>query len=306
MNSKKSNWLFLTIILVHFAVVAFLLVMGDRIPFGIIANLIVSEGIIIVPALLFLFLSGSRRNEILRFHKIKISSAFMIVLFTFLIMPLVTVLNAISMFFTENAVVAMQEEILSVTFPVMLFMIGIFGPFCEEFVFRGMVYGGYVKSGSRFWAILLSALLFGLMHMNFNQAIYAFVIGLMLSLLMEATGSLWASMLCHMIFNSEQVCLMYLSTKVLGLISEQELENVQMTQESLIVALSGYLVIAAVTTPIAFCVLAWIAKNEGQAEALKQIWTGRGEKKEYMVTVPLVIAVVLCLAYMSLEFILLR
>lgn len=306
MNSKKSNWLFLTIILVHFAVVAFLLVMGDRIPFGIIANLIVSEGIIIVPALFFLFLSGSRRNEILRFHKIKISSALMIVLFTFLIMPLVTVLNAISMFFTENAVVAMQEEILSVTFPVMLFMIGVFGPFCEEFVFRGMVYGGYVKSGSRFWAILLSALLFGLMHMNFNQAIYAFVIGLMLSLLMEATGSLWASMLCHMIFNSEQVCLMYLSTKVLGLISEQELENVQMTQESLIVALSGYLVIAAVTTPIAFCVLAWIAKNEGRAEALKQIWTGRGEKKEYMITVPLVIAVVLCLAYMSLEFILLR
>ena len=57
MNSKKSNCLFLTIILVHFAVVAFLLVMGDRIPFGIIANLIVSEGIIIVPALLFLFLS---------------------------------------------------------------------------------------------------------------------------------------------------------------------------------------------------------------------------------------------------------
>lgn len=306
MNSKKSNWLFLTIILVHFAVVAFLLVMGDRIPFGIIANLIVSEGIIIVPALLFLFLSGSRRNEILRFHKIKISSALMIVLFTFLIMPLVTVLNAVSMFFTENAVVAMQEEILSVTFPVMLFMIGIFGPFCEEFVFRGMVYGGYVKSGSRFWAIFLSALLFGLMHMNFNQAIYAFVIGLMLSLLMEATGSLWASMLCHMIFNSEQVCLMYLSTKVLGLISEQELKNVQMTQESLIVALSSYLVIAAVTTPIAFCVLAWIAKNEGRAEALKQIWTGRGEKKEYMVTVPLVIAVVLCLAYMSLEFILLR
>lgn len=304
MNSKKSNWLFLTIILVHFAVVAFLLMMGDKIPFGIIANLIVSEGIIIVPALFFLFLSGSKWNGILRFHKIKISSAFMILLFTFLIMPLVTVLNTVSMFFTENAIVPLEEEILGVTFPVMLFLIGIFGPFCEEFVFRGMVYGGYVKSGSRFWAILLSALLFGLMHMNFNQAIYAFAIGIMLSLLMEATGSLWAPMLCHMIFNSEQVCLMYLSTKVLGLVSEQELESVQMTQESLIVALSGYLIIAAITTPIAFCVLAWISKNEGREEALKQIWTGRGEKKEYMVTVSLVIAVVLCLAYMSLEFIL--
>lgn len=306
MNSKRTNWLFLTIILVHFAVVAFLILMGDRIPFGIIANLVVSEGILMVPALFFMLLSGNKWNRILRFHKIKLSSALMSVLFTLLIMPLVTVLNAISMFFTENAVAAMQEEILGVTFPVMLFMIGIFGPFCEEFVFRGMVYGGYVKSGSRFWAILLSALLFGLMHMNFNQAIYAFAIGILFALLMEATDSLWAPMLCHMIFNSEQVCLMYLSTKLLGFISEPELESMQVTQESLIVALSGYLVIAAVTTPIAFCVLAWIAKNEGREEALKQIWVRRKEKKEYMVTVPLIIAIVLCLGYMSLEFILLR
>lgn len=306
MNSKRTNWLFLTIILVHFAVVAFLILMGDRIPFGIIANLVVSEGILMVPALFFMLLSGNKWNSILRFHKMKLSSALMSVLFTLLIMPLVTVLNAISMFFTENAVVAMQEEILGVTFPVMLFMIGIFGPFCEEFVFRGMVYGGYVKSGSRFWAILLSALLFGLMHMNFNQAIYAFAIGILFALLMEATDSLWAPMLCHMIFNSEQVCLMYLSTKLLGFISEPELESMQVTQESLIVALSGYLVIAAVTTPIAFCVLAWIAKNEGREEALKQIWVRRKEKKEYMVTVPLIIAIVLCLGYMSLEFILLR
>lgn len=306
MNSKRTNWLFLTIILVHFAVVAFLILMGDRIPFGIIANLVVSEGILIVPGLFFILLSGSKWNSILRFHKIKLSSALMSVLFTLLIMPLVTVLNAISMFFTENAVAAMQEEILGVTFPVMLFMIGIFGPFCEEFVFRGMVYGGYVKSGSRFWAILLSALLFGLMHMNFNQAIYAFAIGILFALLMEATDSLWAPMLCHMIFNSEQVCLMYLSTKLLGFISEPELESMQVTQESLIVALSGYLVIAAVTTPIAFCVLAWIAKNEGREEALKQIWVRRKEKNEYMVTVPLIIAIVLCLGYMSLEFILLR
>lgn len=306
MNSKRTNWLFLTIILVHFAVVAFLILMGDRIPFGIIANLVVSEGILMVPALFFMLLSGNKWDRILRFHKIKLSSALMSVLFTLLIMPLVTVLNAISMFFTENAVAAMQEEILGVTFPVMLFMIGIFGPFCEEFVFRGMVYGGYVKSGSRFWAILLSALLFGLMHMNFNQAIYAFAIGILFALLMEATDSLWAPMLCHMIFNSEQVCLMYLSTKLLGFISEPELESMQVTQESLIVALSGYLVIAAVTTPIAFCVLAWIAKNEGREEALKQIWVRRKEKNEYMVTVPLIIAIVLCLGYMSLEFILLR
>lgn len=304
MNSRRSNWLFLTVIVLHFAVVAFLLMMGSRITFGIIVNLLVSEGIIILPAIFFLVFSKSRWSETLHFHKIRISSFLMIVLFTFLIMPLVTVLNAVSMFFTENAVASMQDEVMEVAFPVMLFLIGVFGPFCEEFVFRGVIYGGYVRSGSKFRAILLSALLFGLMHMNFNQAIYAFAIGILLALLMEATGSLWAPALCHMIFNSEQVCLMYLSTKLLGLMSEQELANMEITQESLILALSGYLIIAAVTTPIAFCVLAWIAKNEKRETAVKQIWVKRRETKEYMVTIPLVIAIVLCLAYMSLEFIL--
>lgn len=304
MNSKKSNWLFLTIILVHFAVVVFLLFMGGRIDFDIIINLLVSEGIIIVPAVLFLLFTKSRWGEVLGFHKIKISTFFMIVLFTFLVMPLITVLNAISMFFTENAVASMEQDMMGAAFPVMLFLIGMFGPFCEEFVFRGVIYGGYLKSGNKLRAILLSALLFGLMHMNVNQAIYAFVIGILLALLMEATGSLWAPVLCHMVFNSQQVCLMYLSEKFLGLIPEQGLENVELTQETLVAALSVYLVIAAVTTPIALCVLAWITKNEKREDVMKQIWIKRGETKDYLVSVPLVIAIVLCFAYMSLEFIL--
>ncbi|MCD7725089.1 MAG: CPBP family intramembrane metalloprotease [Clostridiales bacterium] len=300
MNSKKSNWIFLTIILVHFAALAFLLFMGGRIEFGIVANLLVSEGIIIVPALLFLLFSPNGRKEGLGFHRVKVSSLLMTALFTFLIMPLITVLNAIAMFFAENAVVSVEQDIVGTRFPVMLFMIGMFGPFCEEFVFRGVIYRGYLKSGNKLRAILLSAFLFGLMHLNVNQAVYAFVLGILLALLMEAAGSLWAPVFCHMLFNAWQVCLMYLSEMMPG----QELQTVQITQNQLLAALSVYLVIAAVTTPIAFCVLVWIAKNEKREGALKQIWGGRGEIREYLVSVPLVIAIVLCLAYMSLEFML--
>lgn len=211
MKSKKANWLFLVIILVHIAVVTLLVRAGDRITLDIITNCLVSEGIIIAPAILFLLPTKSRINEVLGFHRIRISTFFMIFLFTVLITPLVTVLNALSMFFTDNAVAAMQGDILGVSFPVMWLLIGVYGPFCEEFVFRGAIYGGYKKSGGVVGAILLSSLAFGLMHMNFNQAIYAFVIGILLSMLVEATGSLWASVFCHMIFNSFSVCMMFLS-----------------------------------------------------------------------------------------------
>lgn len=304
MNSKKTNWLFLAIILVHFAVIGILVFTGSLNSLSMLSNLVISELIILLPGVVCLLVTKSGFGESLGFHKIKISSVLMIVLFTFLCMPFVTVLNSISMFFVENAVYAMQDNILEMGFPAMLLLMGIYGPFCEEFVFRGVIYRGYKKSGSVFWAILLSALLFGLMHLNFNQALYAFALGILLALLVEATGSLWASVICHMVFNSQQVCLMFfsqwLSGTAYGKMAEAETAEV-LTTETLTMALSVYLVIAAVTLPLAICVLAWIAKNENRAEALRQIWAKRKEKKEYLISIPLVIAIVISIAYMSLE-----
>lgn len=304
MNSKKTNWLFLTIILAHFAALFFLIRMGGGINFTMAANCIVSELIILVPGLVFLAASRGNWNENLGFAKVRISSLLLVVLFTFLSMPLVTVLNAFSMLFAENAVVSMESGILEVGFPGMLFLIGIYGPFCEEFVFRGMIFRGYKKSGSTFWAILLSSLLFGLMHMNINQAIYAFAIGILLALLVEATGSLWGSIFCHMVFNSSQVVLMFsaqwLQNSAYGEVLEESGEA-GITPDMLLMVISVYLIIAAITTPLAFCVLAYIAKRQGREENLKQIWSTRKEKKEYLVSIPLVLSIVVCLAYISME-----
>ena len=79
-------------------------------------------------------------------------------------------------------------------------------------------------------------------------------------------------------------------------------------------ALSVYLIIAAVTTPIAGCIVVWIAKNEGRQQALADLFTRRkkreagrtqeGQEKEprYLLSVPLIVTIVICLGEMSLEF----
>ena len=326
MTSKLANWLFFTMIMTHIAVVLFLSLFGAYISIGIILNFFLGEAILMVPALLFLLLGRQK----LAFRRIKISSLLMIVLCTFLIMPLVTVLNTLTMFFTDNAVAAIEGDILSVPFPVMLFMIGIFGPFCEEFVFRGIIYGSYAgwsetgeagAGGSMarrrggLSAIMLSALTFGLMHMNFNQAVYAFAIGIFLAFLVEAAGSLWASVFCHMIFNSLQVVLMYVSKAVLGSEYAKAVSEAsgELTNADLQAGLAVYLVIAAVATPIAGCCVAWIVKNEGRQEAVRALFhpaagsmaqkntPDTAARQEHLLSVPLIVAIVLCLGYMSLE-----
>ena len=306
MNSKKVNWAFLCMILLNMAMIVLMLVsyiQGSKFfDIDIVLNLLLSQMILMLPVILFVLFSRGktetgRFNEMLGFHKIKISSFFMIILFTYLMMPLTTVLNAISMLFVDNAVNSISGDVLMMPFPVMLFMIGMFGPFCEEFAFRGVIFRGYKNSGSVFWSIFWSALLFGLMHLNFNQAAYAIAIGVLFGLLVEATGSLWSSVIAHMVFNSHQVCLMYLSE---FFPSDLVADEAELTQELLISAIGPYLIIAAVATPLAICVLVWLSKNEKREIELCSIWARLKDKWEAMFSIPLIIEFVICLAYISL------
>lgn len=342
MTSKRANQLFLTMILTHIGVSLLLSVLGAHFRINIIVNFLLAEVVLMGPALLFLLFTRGKpapggsaamsqfapggsaaAPQPMRptaFRRIKISSVLMIMLSTFLLMPFVTVLNALTLFFTDNAVASMQGDVLSLPFPVMLFMIGILAPFCEEFVFRGIIYGSYAGYGG-FFPILLSAFTFGLMHMNFNQAVYAFAIGIFLAFLVEAAGSLWGSVICHMFFNSYEVVMMYLSGAILGNEYEKAMSSAaaEITGVQLQAVIAVYLLIAAVTTPVAVCCIAWIAKNEGRQEAVQALLRRQNGSKEGpgsqppqmpirerqepqpLVTTPLIVAIVLCLGFMSLE-----
>ena len=305
MNSKKVNRLFLSIILINLAwlilMYVLLLGFGTTLDMGIVAQLAFSQGTILVPALICLLLSRRKEeqkvkfSDMLGFHKIKISSFFMIILYTILLNPLSMALNAISMLFTENAVNALGDSIVTMPLPVMLFMISMFGPFSEEFVFRGVIFNGYKRSSSIFWAVICSALLFGLMHLNFNQAVYAFALGIMFALLVEATGSLWSSVIAHMLFNAPSVFSIYFQS--------EGSSDIVLTNDDLLMFIGPYLIAAVICTSLAVCVLIWLAKNENREEHFASIWVRRKEKKEGLFSVPLIIAIVLCFMIMCLEFI---
>lgn len=302
MNNKKVNWLYLCIILANYALIMIVLAFafsGRIFSMGIVESLFLAQAIMLVPAAVFLITSCTgpnavNFNEMLGFHKIKISTLLMVALFTALLSPLTSALNAISMLFVDNAVDALSDSILQLPFLVMWFMIGVFGPFSEEFIFRGVIFRGYKKSGSILQAVVWSAVLFGLMHLNFNQAGYAFAMGLMCALVVEASGSLWASVVVHILFNTPSVCIMYLNDFLNpGGTAEEALTN-----SDILELIGPALVMAVIATPLAFCVLAWIAKNENRSEHFRNIWLHRKENKGKIVSIPLIIAIILCIIYM--------
>lgn len=297
MNSKKVNWMFLCTITIKLILMFGFVSIINVLIADITSNLIISELILLVPALIFVFAGRTKLSEVFTFRKIKITSVLMIILFVYLSMPLVTTINAFSMLFSENAVAGISTDVLEMPFLLMLFLMGIYGPVCEELVFRGIVHSGYRKSASALQAMFFSALLFGLMHMNFNQALYAFAIGFMLVLLKEATGSILAPIIYHVVFNSHTVVLMYIYQKWMPNI-ELEAARDAMDTKTLLTTMSAVMVVAAITTALGVCVLVWIANNENRKEYVTGIWTKRKETKGHVVTVPLIVSILLCFAFM--------
>ena len=309
MGKKGVNRLFLGVIAFHIALVIVMILCPGLFKIGVIANLLLGELVILIPGLIYLLIYVcSKRPEKeplkdrLMFHKIKPSTFFMSILFTFLMMPLTTLINAISMLFVDNTMLALSDRIIELPFAVMFFIMAIFGPFCEEFVFRGIIYGGYRKEGRGLAAVLFSGLLFGLMHMNLNQACYAFVIGIALALLAEASGSIWTSILFHGIFNAQSVCIMYLVEKMMpGYYSAAS--QAALTKEDMYLTISVYLVLAVAATAAALCVLVWIAGNEGRKELLKEAIFGKKAEKKTLLTPILIIAIILSIAYIIFDLV---
>ena len=84
---------------------------------------------------------------------------------------------------------------------VILYMSTAIAPaFAEEFLFRGVFYTNLRPYG-RTQAILISSLLFALMHQNIEQLFYTFVAGIAMALMYELTGSIWCSVIYHLMNN---------------------------------------------------------------------------------------------------------
>ena len=74
---------------------------------------------------------------------------------------------------------------------------GIVSPLAEEIVFRGIVYNRLRRQYTRWIAIVGSALLFGLYHGNVVQALYGFVLGVLIAVLYEKYGSFAVPVILH-------------------------------------------------------------------------------------------------------------
>ncbi len=92
---------------------------------------------------------------------------------------------------------------------LLMFSGAIIPAFAEELLFRGVIIT-HLKPYGKGVAVLASALLFGVMHMNLSQLLYATAAGVVLGVVYVSTNSLWLCILIHFANNLFNVAEGYL------------------------------------------------------------------------------------------------
>lgn len=78
----------------------------------------------------------------------------------------------------------------------------------EEWAFRGVILRSLLPYGRTF-AVVFSSLVFGLMHLNPPQSLFAFVLGLVMGYAFTATGSIWPGVFIHAVNNAVSFAAQY-------------------------------------------------------------------------------------------------
>ncbi len=86
----------------------------------------------------------------------------------------------------------------------MYFYACILGPVIEEVLYRGVLLQGLRKYNEKL-AIIITSLIFGLMHLNYQQFIFASVLGIVLSAVTLKCNSIYPAIFAHIFVNTTGV-----------------------------------------------------------------------------------------------------
>lgn len=245
---------------------------------------LVSQVMLVLPLSVYIYRYKINLKDILRIHKISMGNIALLILFTFFITPLMNLLNTISMLFATNIIDDTANRIIyGQPLAVSLFTIAIIPCILEESVYRGAFFNEYRKVNPM-KGILLSAFLFGIMHMNLNQFVYAFAIGIIFALLVEGCDSILASALVHFLINASSVLTVYflpLAEKAAngetGAAAELAKQTVYTTGE-LVQIIQADIFPVLLSTTVAVFLFINIVKIAGRWERIKTLFRRTGKK----------------------------
>lgn len=159
--------------------------------------------------------------------------------------------------------------------------------FIEEIIFRGIIMQSLRRFGDVF-ALVASALIFGIFHLNLIQMPYAFILGLCIGYFVMRTGSLWVAVLIHFVNNSVALVFEFISP--------------MMSTEAYNLANIAYNLACVILSVIALIAVLIKYKDMFRFEPSKTLLTS-GKKSAIFLTSPAMIIALVIAFFMTLPYV---
>ncbi len=204
---QRVNRYFLVIILISIFAPMALSNLFAKLNLSMPVNLILTHFLFfIIPAILYILITKQSFKEVLRLNKIGIKEVIIAIAIAFLAQPVMSFFAYIASFFFTNDVSVMLETLNSAPLWLMVLMIGVTPAISEEITVRGIILSGF-NFKNKHVAAVMSGLMFGILHMNPHQFMYAFVMGVIFAYMVRAANSIYVSMIAHFTINTTQLLL---------------------------------------------------------------------------------------------------
>ena len=205
----RGNFFMLSLIIYQIA--AFLVLsetLGRLAPFSLeVMFVIVAATSVIIffpPVVVYAIMNRWRISELFPFKKLNCMNIFFILLVVIASQPIAMAMSGISAIFFPNTVGDMVHALNSASYLATVVVVCVFPAIFEELPLRGIIQAEY-KSSPLWMSALINGLFFGIIHLSFQQFLYAFFLGVVLFYLVHITGSIISAILAHFLFNFIQV-----------------------------------------------------------------------------------------------------
>ncbi|MPQ30443.1 CPBP family intramembrane metalloprotease [Clostridium estertheticum] len=94
---------------------------------------------------------------------------------------------------------------MSISPIILILSVAVIAPIYEEVIFRGILLKGMANKMNPNLALIISALIFALVHMNIPQGINAFLLGLIIGAIYLSSNSIYLCIFAHFINNSAAI-----------------------------------------------------------------------------------------------------
>ncbi len=170
----------------------------------------------LLPPLIYLAIKGVKISKVLRFNSISVRNAFIIIGIMLTCLPFIGVVNYVISLVIETFGRSIPNPLPEVNnwvdLMLGLFIIALTPAVCEEVWARGLIMRGYERFGVKNM-IIVSALLFSILHKNIQSFIPIFIMGLVLGYVTYRTNSIFAGIIAHFTNNAFAVFATFGATK---------------------------------------------------------------------------------------------